>query len=119
MARQRDRLYTAVRAVLWVYGIGLAAMLVWVILAALSPAHAQVPPEAHRYRLTLVREAQRAWGLDAPVAALAAQVHQESGWQSALLMPSRAHHQVAVAGINCAIPRAPTRLTASGRQPLS
>ena len=44
-------------------------------------AQAQVPPEAHRYRLTLVREAQRAWGLDAPIAALAAQVHQESGWR--------------------------------------
>lgn len=44
-------------------------------------AHAQpVPAAASRYRLELVRAAHAQWGLDAPIAALAAQVHQESGW---------------------------------------
>jgi soluble lytic murein transglycosylase-like protein len=40
----------------------------------------QVPQAAARYRLELTRTAHSQWGLDAPVAALAAQVHQESGW---------------------------------------
>lgn len=57
----------------------------WLMLALLlsgffTPAHAQVPPEAARYQRTLVRAAHSQWGLDAPVAALAAQVHQESLW---------------------------------------
>ena len=43
-------------------------------------AHAQVPPDAARYRLMLTRTAHNQWGLQAPVAALAAQVHQESAW---------------------------------------
>jgi soluble lytic murein transglycosylase-like protein len=62
---------------------GLYALLV-VLLAMLanSPAHAQVPPGAARYRTTLAREAQLQWGLGAPIPALAAQVHQESGWRA-------------------------------------
>jgi hypothetical protein len=52
------------------------------LTCAIPAAHAQVPPAAERYRLTLLREAQGQWGLDAPVAALAAQVHQESGWRA-------------------------------------
>lgn len=46
--------------------------------AALAQA---VPREAERYRLTLKREAMRVWGLDAPTATFAAQVHQESRWR--------------------------------------
>lgn len=42
---------------------------------------AEVPPVAHQYRGELTRNARLAWGLDAPVATFAAQVHQESGWQ--------------------------------------
>jgi len=42
-----------------------------------------VPSSAARYRADLVRAAHTQWGLDAPVAALAAQVHQESGWNPA------------------------------------
>ena len=44
-------------------------------------AHAQVPHESARYKLTLLREAHGQWGLGAPVPAFAAQVHQESGWR--------------------------------------
>ena len=68
-------------AALALVALSLVAMGLLALSVAFAPASAQVPPEAHRYRLTLVREAQRAWGLDAPVAALAAQVHQESGWR--------------------------------------
>jgi soluble lytic murein transglycosylase-like protein len=46
-----------------------------------GPVFAQVPPGAATYRMTLVRAAHQQWGLDAPVPALAAQVHQESGWR--------------------------------------
>ena len=47
-----------------------------------KPACAQpVPASAHKYRAELTRAAHGQWGLDAPIAALAAQVHQESAWQ--------------------------------------
>lgn len=44
-------------------------------------AQAQVPPAANAYKRTLIRAAQAEWGLGAPVAVFAAQVHQESGWR--------------------------------------
>lgn len=62
----------------------LAVLLVGVCatLALWAPvAQAQVPPAAQAYRAQLVRAAHGHWGLDAPIAALAAQVHQESGWR--------------------------------------
>lgn len=42
---------------------------------------AEVPQAAHKYRGELTRNARLAWGLNAPIATFAAQVHQESGWQ--------------------------------------
>jgi soluble lytic murein transglycosylase-like protein len=39
-------------------------------------------PAATRWRAELTRQAHAQWGLDAPVPALAAQVHQESGWRA-------------------------------------
>lgn len=57
----------------------------WLLLPPDAQAQAQqplpVPQEAQRYRAELVRAAHTQWGLDAPVAAFAAQVHQESAWQ--------------------------------------
>lgn len=52
-----------------------------VLLAAVLPVLAQTPAHAVRYRAELTRAAHAQWGLGAPVAALAAQVHQESGWR--------------------------------------
>ncbi len=46
-----------------------------------AEALAQVPREAERYRRDLTANARLVWGLQAPVASLAAQVHQESGWR--------------------------------------
>lgn len=40
-----------------------------------------VPREAARYQRELTRHARSVWGLDAPVAVLAAQIHQESRWR--------------------------------------
>ena len=59
--------------------IALSVSLLW-FGGFFTPAQAQVPPQATPYRAALVRAAHSQWGLDAPVAALAAQVHQESGW---------------------------------------
>jgi soluble lytic murein transglycosylase-like protein len=76
--------------------LALAVLLVALCaLAALLPplAHAQAsaapgagvpqsaPQAALQYRRLLVRTAHAAWGLDAPVAVFAAQVHQESAWR--------------------------------------
>ncbi|WP_250961254.1 transglycosylase SLT domain-containing protein [Serpentinimonas maccroryi] len=55
----------------------------WALVLALSaPAQAQpIPAAAHQYRAELVRAAHTQWGLHAPIAMLAAQVHQESAWR--------------------------------------
>jgi soluble lytic murein transglycosylase-like protein len=45
------------------------------------PAWGQIPAQASIYRAQLTREARAAWGLEAPVALFAAQVHQESVWR--------------------------------------
>ena len=75
MRKRRGWMHDAALALL----VTLAAMLLG-MLAAVA-AHAQVPHESARYKLTLLREAHGQWGLGAPVPAFAAQVHQESGWR--------------------------------------
>lgn len=45
-----------------------------------SASAAGYPPQAERYRRDLIRSARYVWGMSAPIAVLAAQVHQESGW---------------------------------------
>ncbi len=60
--------------------------LAWAILACLlalgaaESCRAQVPEAALPYRALLIKVAQAEWGLNAPVAVFAAQVHQESAW---------------------------------------
>lgn len=44
-------------------------------------ADAAIPTAAEQHRRTLVRAAHAEWGLGAPVATFAAQVHQESAWR--------------------------------------
>lgn len=73
---RRDRL--AMRIITTAFLVVLAAI---VLIAMSATAHAQdVPRAALKHRADLVRVAHAEWGLDAPIAALAAQVHQESGW---------------------------------------
>ena len=50
-------------------------------LAYCSKAQAQMPAAAQQHRTLLVRTANATWGLGAPVAVFAAQVHQESAWK--------------------------------------
>lgn len=41
-----------------------------------------IPAHSLQYRIALHRETSRRWGLDAPTARVAAQIHQESRWQA-------------------------------------
>ena len=63
-----------------------------VVMTACHPVMAAdaVPADAAQYHRTLVRAAHAEWGLDAPVATLAGQVHQESRWRSQARSPAGA-----------------------------
>jgi soluble lytic murein transglycosylase-like protein len=43
---------------------------------------AQEPAAARQYQRALTREARALWGLDAPIAVMAGQIHQESAWNA-------------------------------------
>lgn len=59
----------------------LAVAIAAAVLSAILPAYAGVPTEANRYRSYLTRQARVVWGINAPIADFAAQIHQESGWK--------------------------------------
>lgn len=81
------------RALLAVLGL----MVLLIVLACCAPRPAQATPLPHpppervatdavpraalAHRQALKREAQRVWGLNAPSASFAAQIHQESRWR--------------------------------------
>lgn len=53
-----------------------------VAMALPLPASAQSIPQASQaYKSLLMRNARTVWGIEAPIATFAAQVHQESGWR--------------------------------------
>lgn len=52
-----------------------------------APAVRGLPAAALRHRAELTRNARSIWGLAAPVATFAAQVHQESGWRANVKSP--------------------------------
>lgn len=57
-------------------------------LSACQPAYSEeIPRVAEQYRRILVRAAHASWGLEAPIATLAAQVHQESRWNAQARSP--------------------------------
>ena len=60
------------------------------VLFLVPGAYAKPPQAAFAYRPTLVRAAHVFWGLDAPVATLAAQVHAESAWNANAKSPAGA-----------------------------
>lgn len=49
--------------------------------AAFATAEGEIPRRAWTHRSTLIRAAHAFWGLDAPTASFAAQVHAESRWR--------------------------------------
>lgn len=58
----------------------LLAVLIACLLFAIA-AFAQIPLGALKHRAELTRNARAIWGMDAPVATFAAQIHQESRWR--------------------------------------
>lgn len=61
----------------------LTACLLLVLVTQCTPAYAStIPSAAERHRNTLVRAAHWGFGMDAPISTMAAQVHQESRWQT-------------------------------------
>jgi soluble lytic murein transglycosylase-like protein len=52
------------------------------LLCLPSLVGAQIPRAALQYQRALIGNVHAVWGLNGPVAAMAAQVHQESGWNT-------------------------------------
>jgi soluble lytic murein transglycosylase-like protein len=50
----------------------------------------EIPDQARRHRALLTREARATWGMDAPVATFAGQIHQESRWDGQAVSPAGA-----------------------------
>lgn len=84
MARARGFLEACREA--WAYNL-FARVIAWAVLLAvllgmlaLSCARAEVPASATGFKREYTRIVRSEWGLDAPVATFAAQIHQESAW---------------------------------------
>lgn len=69
------------RSALLIVGLTLLATGIWFAAFGAQLACAQVPAGAFEHQRYLTREAQAQFGIDAPVARLAAQIHQESAWR--------------------------------------
>ena len=66
-------------------------LLLTLVLLQCQPANADtILAQAKHYRSLLVRTSHAVWGLDAPIATFAAQVHQESRWHAQALSPAGA-----------------------------
>lgn len=65
--------------------IALIAVVALLLLPLL--ALADVPRDALRHQRDLTRHARAVWGMDAPVAVFAAQIHQESRWRADAVSP--------------------------------
>lgn len=77
------------RAEFW-FQVACALLMAWLLWCGgfFSQANAAGPPTAAlRYRSDVIRAARVDWGLNAPVADFAAQLHQESGWNPAARSP--------------------------------
>ncbi|MFA5825725.1 MAG: transglycosylase SLT domain-containing protein, partial [Gallionellaceae bacterium] len=74
------------KAARWALGISLLAPFMVLLTVGIALADAcpeqcrRVPREALHYKRDLIRHSRHVWGLEAPVAVLAAQIHQESRW---------------------------------------
>ena len=65
--------------------LGIAFFVCFFLTQCMSQAHAAetvIPKRAEQYRSILIRAARATWGLDAPVAVFAAQIHTESRWRA-------------------------------------
>lgn len=60
-------------------------ILIWLLSTSLAVAG--IPYDAAKYKRMLIKESQLVFGLDAPVARLAGQIHQESAWNPTAQSP--------------------------------
>ena len=61
----------------------LAVLAVGVLMLWPSSARAQsIPPEAHGYKREIIRAGRNVWGMEAPTATMAGQIHQESRFRA-------------------------------------
>ncbi len=72
------------RIIPWAVTIVVAAVC---LIAGYAWSQEAPPPGAARYQNLLTRNARLIWGLDAPVALFAAQIHQESRWNPSARSP--------------------------------
>ena len=70
-----------------VFWIGYLLVLLVGGLLSVRAAAADIPQGALKHRADLTRNARAVWGLDAPVATFAGQVHQESRWRPEAVSP--------------------------------
>lgn len=71
------------RALIALILVCIATILLAILLFDAGPAGAaSIPRAALQHRADLIRAARVSWGLDAPVAVFAAQIHQESCWNA-------------------------------------
>lgn len=94
-SQQRQWAVWALAGIASLWWLPIAAML-FAAACAPIPAHAAsqatpsissiprvaIPHLAQPHRATLLRESRRVWGIAAPSASFAAQIHQESGWRT-------------------------------------
>jgi soluble lytic murein transglycosylase-like protein len=81
----RSSLSLVVGGFCWSVGFLLAYALLLLVadLMGWNPVHAQeIPRAAQQYRSELIRCGRAEWGLSAPTATFAAQIHQESLWNA-------------------------------------
>lgn len=63
-------------------GVGVLCAMMLMSCSVAHSAEAQIPRAAHQYRAELTRSARAVWGIDAPIAVFAAQIHTESWWNN-------------------------------------
>jgi soluble lytic murein transglycosylase-like protein len=68
-------------AIKWL-AIALLLCLLMQAFGLVAAKAAEIPKAAEAHKATLIRTARAVWGLDAPVAVFAAQVHTESRWNA-------------------------------------
>lgn len=71
---------------LWGIGFALGTLIILYAMVGIGRAET-IPTAAAKHRAELTRCGRYVWGLSAPVATLAGQVHQESGWREGAVSP--------------------------------
>lgn len=69
------------------YATVLAVLLNLACVWAASAQTIEPNPRAGQYKRTLIQQSRNVWGLNAPVASFAAQIHQESRWNATARSP--------------------------------